>query len=176
VSSLLAGIGELTLADADIDMLIGIAVGDMAARDRSRVRIERLTPTRTIWVDMGLMRLALRNLLANALAFSPKEDEVVVRVSESDTPLALMIDVIDRGRGFDAKVLPRAFERGARGVVGERRVGHGLGLYIVRRAMELQGGNAMLLETGPSGTTMRLQINESSEAVENDGTAQGTAD
>ena len=41
----------------------------------------RETGTRTATMDPGLMRLALRNLLANALRCSPPGSEVVVRVS-----------------------------------------------------------------------------------------------
>ena len=52
-------------------------------------------------------------------------------------------------------MLPRLFERGARGPAGTSQ---GLGLYIVRRVMELHAGRADLLRTGPDGTTMRLLV------------------
>jgi signal transduction histidine kinase len=37
---------------------------------------------------------------------------------------------------------------------------HGLGLYIVRRVMELHGGQVQLLASGPGGTTMRLLVTD----------------
>ena len=166
VASLLAGAGETTLADTDIDLLIGVCVGDMPTPTRGRIRVERRTPTRTIWADAGLMRLALRNLLANALEFSSSDTQVTIRISESDAPLALMIDVVDQGSGIDRAVLPRLFERGARSSRMEHRLSHGLGLYIVRRALQLHGGDAFLLHTGPTGTAIRLQLIESAKAVE----------
>ncbi len=169
----------ITLADTDLDLLLAIAIGDMPSADRSRVQLQRHTAARTVWADSGLMRLALRNLLANALAFSPPHAPVVLRVSEADQPLAMMFDVVDQGPGLAADVLPRVFERGVRSrlpdhaaalaqnnphnpPVQQRRLSHGLGLYIVRRAMQLQGGSAQVLHTGPGGTAMRLQLNESS--------------
>jgi K+-sensing histidine kinase KdpD len=71
VASLLAEGGAATLAEADLDTLVAIAIADMPAPERARVVVERATTARTVMVDSGLMRLALRNLLANALAFAP---------------------------------------------------------------------------------------------------------
>jgi signal transduction histidine kinase len=148
-------------ADADIDALLAVAIGDMTPGDRARVRIERATDTRTASMDPGLMRLALRNLLANALHHSAPERAVTLRVCDSDDPLALVIEVIDRGPGIAPALLPRLFDRGARGRDRSGRASHGLGLYIVRRALELQGGRAELASTGPQGTTMRLWLAQS---------------
>jgi signal transduction histidine kinase len=153
------------VADIDIDMLLAVAVGDMPMADRERVHLERVTGTRTASMDMGLLRLALRNLLANALRCSPPSSPVTLRVSDSDEPLALVLDVIDQGPGIQPELLPRLFERGTRGRHPSGRASHGLGLYIVRRALELQGGRAELVATGPSGTTMRLWIAQAGAAM-----------
>jgi PAS domain S-box-containing protein len=149
------------MADVDIDMLLAVAVGDMPVADRDRVEIERVTGTRTASMDIGLLRLALRNLLANALRYSPPGSPVRLRVSDSDEPLALVLDVIDQGPGIQPDLLPRLFERGTRGRHPSGRSSHGLGLYIVRRALELHGGRTELVATGPGGTTMRLWIAQS---------------
>jgi two-component system, OmpR family, sensor kinase len=122
------------------------------------VHIERVADTRTASMDMGLLRLALRNLLANALRYSPPGSTVTLRVADSDEPLALVLDVIDQGPGIQPELLPRLFERGTRGHHASGRASHGLGLYIVRRVLELQGGRAELVATGDGGTTMRLWI------------------
>ena len=46
---------------------------------------------------------------------------------------------------------------GARGSGGTEST-HGLGLYIVRRVMDMHGDSAELLRTGPLGTVMRLTL------------------
>jgi PAS domain S-box-containing protein len=145
-------------SDVDIDTLLAVAVGDMPLAERDRVHIERVAETRTASMDMGLLRLALRNLLANALRYSPPGSKVTLRVADSDQPLALVLDVIDQGSGIQPELLPRLFERGTRGRHPSGRASHGLGLYIVRRVLELQGGRAELVATGEAGTTMRLWI------------------
>lgn len=145
-------------SDVDVDTLLAVAVGDMPLAERDRVHIERIAETRTASMDMGLLRLALRNLLANALRYSPAGSPVRLRVTDSDQPLALVLDVIDQGPGIQPELLPRLFERGTRGRHPSGRASHGLGLYIVRRVLELQGGRAELVATGDTGTTMRLWI------------------
>jgi PAS domain S-box-containing protein len=145
-------------SDVDIDTLLAVAVGDMPLTERDRVHIERLADTRTASMDMGLLRLALRNLLANALRYSPPGSKVTLRVADSDQPLALVLDVIDQGPGIEPELRSRLFERGTRGRHASGRASHGLGLYIVRRVLELQGGRAELVATGEGGTTMRLWI------------------
>ena len=158
VASLLAHSQTVQREDTDIDMLVAVAIADMPTHERARVRIERLTTTRTAAVDMNLMRLALRNLLANALKFSAPGSPVALRVADSDDPLALLIDVVDQGEGVDPSLVPRLFERGVRGQRGHGPMGHGLGLYIVRRVMELQSGRALLADNAPGNVTFRLMI------------------
>ncbi|MEY8875727.1 MAG: PAS domain S-box protein, partial [Leptothrix sp. (in: b-proteobacteria)] len=160
VAALLARQEPLERSDTDIDMLVALAAADLPEAQRHRIRVERRTQTRTASMDLSLMRLALRNLLANALQHSPDAAEVVVRLSDSDEPLALLIDVADHGSGIDAALVPRLFQRGAHGPARQLRTPHGLGLYIVRRVMELHGGTALLLDNGPHGATLRLVVDQ----------------
>jgi signal transduction histidine kinase len=83
-----------------------------------------------------------------------------VRLLDAEPPEALRIDVVDRGGGIEPGVRERLFERGARTRRAGDRPSHGLGLYIARRAMELQGGAVSLVATGPQGTQMRLHLRE----------------
>lgn len=161
VASLLARPDPIQLDDTDIETLIEVVIADMPIAERPRIRIDRQTATRTALMDMNLMRLALRNVVFNALKFSPPGSEVWLRISDSDAPLALLIDVEDHGPGVPPALLPRLFLRGSRG--DQRRRGHGLGLYIVRRVLSLHGGTAELVRTGPDGSTFRLVIAQSEQ-------------
>ena len=148
----------LVLQDFDIDTLLQLVLADMPLDERSRVAIVRDSATRTAAMHFGLIRLALRNLLANALKYAPPASPVTLRIGDSDDPLALLIDVSDRGPGLPDSLLPNLFSRGARAVEAQHRQGHGLGLYLVRRIMELHGGSVSLLSTGARGSTFRLLI------------------
>jgi signal transduction histidine kinase len=159
-AELVAGGRPIVRQDTDIDTLIALAVADMPASDRARVLVERATHTRTASMDLNLMRLALRNVLSNALDHTPDGRPVTVRVSDSDDPLALLIDVIDQGPGVGTDVLPQLFQRGARGSSVPGRPSLGLGLYIVRRVMELHGGQVELADNSPQGATLRLWLTQ----------------
>jgi PAS domain S-box-containing protein len=156
-ASLLAGGGRVAREDADIDTLIAVSIADLPREQRDRVVVHRHTATRTALMDMSLLRLALRNLLSNALKYAPGSSPVTLHVMDFDEPPALQFEVADAGPGIPRELLPRLFTRGARGSGGTEST-HGLGLYIVRRVMDMHGGSAELLRTGPLGTVMRLTL------------------
>lgn len=155
---LLDGKEPLTHQDTDIDTLIALVVAGMSPDDRQRVRVERTSASRTADMNSSLIRLALRNLIANALAYSPPGSEVIVRVRDSDEPLGLIIDVHDRGPGLAPELLGKLFTRGTRGSDASQAHGHGLGLYIVQRVMQLHGGKVAVARNAPGDTVMRLEL------------------
>jgi signal transduction histidine kinase len=155
-AALLASAGRIACRDTDIETLLQMSIGDLDPTARHRVQVQRLSPTRTAAMDAGLMRLAVRNLLANALVHSPADTPVLLRVSDSDDPLALVIEVCDEGSGITADLQQRLFQRGARGP--HSQTGHGLGLYIVRRVMEMHGGQVDQRDNQPRGTIFRMLL------------------
>lgn len=165
VASLLARPEPIRRELTEVDTLLAIAIADMPVREHSRIRVERLADIRTVFIDMSLMRLALRNLLANALKFSADDAPVIIRLTDSDDLPALVIEVIDSGHGIAPHRLSRLFERGkpTEHERSSKREGLGLGLYIVRKVLELHDGRAELAANGPSGVTMRLVVCEPQE-------------
>ena len=156
VASLLARPNPIHREDTDIDTWLRIVIADLPEAQQGRIQRVRETSIRTVLMDMSLLRLALRNLLSNALRCSPPESSVVVRIADLDDPPALLIDVEDTGPGIPADLLPRLFTRGVRGAV--RDAGHGVGLYIVRQVMQLHGGTVDVVRNGPGGVTLRLTL------------------
>jgi signal transduction histidine kinase len=155
-TALLASPDRVAQQDTDIDLLIQLSLGDLDPKLAPRVQFERLTHTRTAMMDAGLMRLALRNLLANALAYSDADSPVVLRISDSDEPLALVFEVMDSGPGVAPELATRLFRRGERG--NHELPGHGLGLYVVLRVAELHESTVEMQHREGGGSVFRLAL------------------
>jgi signal transduction histidine kinase len=155
-TTLLASQQPLALRDADVNMLVELSLGDLEAAQRPRVRLGHSQHARTASMDIGLMRLALRNLLANALAYSPDGTPVTLTVSDSDEPLGLVFEVADEGPGVAPELRPHLFERGVRGDHGHP--GHGLGLHVVHQIMRRHGGEVSWSPNQPRGSVFRLWL------------------
>lgn len=155
-STVLTSEQPLEPRDADVNVLIELALGDLDPRQRVRVRRDSVSHARTAAMDIGLMRLALRNLLSNALAYSPPDSPVTLQVNDSDEPLGLVFEVRDEGPGLTPEVRERLFERGARGNHG--LPSHGLGLYVVQQIMRRHGGQASWAPNEPRGSVFRLWL------------------
>ncbi|WP_158219920.1 sensor histidine kinase KdpD [Ideonella sp. A 288] len=155
-TALLASPDRVERRDSDVEALVALCIGDLDASQRHRVAVRTQADARTASMDAGLMRLALRNLLSNALTYSPPESPVVLLLTDSDDPLALVFEVIDEGQGVDEALAARLFERGVRGDHGNP--GHGLGLHVVRRVMDLHGGSVDLRPNPAGGTIFRLTL------------------
>lgn len=95
-------------------------------------------------IDQALLGRALHNLFANAWAHGhPKTEPLVVTAVATKEKVRVLVR--DRGPGFAADVLPRAFEPFVSGADKARSPGAhgiGLGLSLVRRIVEAHGGTA----------------------------------
>jgi len=107
--------------------------------------------------DREAVLRAVRNLVANAIEWSPPGSAVEIEIVGE--PDAIEVRVFDRGPGISAQDRERVFEPFVRlDAGGARRVGYGLGLSIVRRAAELHGGTAHLEERAGGGTVAVLRF------------------
>lgn len=111
-------------------------------------------------IDPGLLGRALHNVLANAWAHGhPKDAPIVVTVTV--TPETIRVASRDRGKGFAADVLPRAFEPFVTGTGAARSPGAhgiGLGLSLVRRIVEAHGGRATADNAEGGGAVVTFEL------------------
>jgi two-component system, OmpR family, sensor histidine kinase TctE len=106
--------------------------------------------------DRLLIEAALRNLMDNAVKYSPPESEISLSLSREGTMAC--IAVRDRGRGLsgsDQSALTRRFGRGEN--VGDI-VGSGLGLTIVEEVAAAHGGHFNIAERDGGGTCAALYL------------------
>ena len=104
-----------------------------------------------IHADEERVRTVLRNLLHNAVRATAGGGHVSVHAEESRSDVRL--EVRDDGVGFPPELAPRLFEKFYRIDTNEpgRQGGTGLGLYLVRRCVELDGGTVSAESPGGGG-------------------------
>lgn len=109
-----------------------------------------------------LLQVALRNLVDNAVRYSPEGSRITVALRrEHGQPV---LSVADNGPGVSETELPRLVERFYRSpeVVAE---GSGLGLTIVHRIAELHGARLELANRASGGLEARLCWNSTVKSV-----------
>jgi signal transduction histidine kinase len=95
---------------------------------------------------------ALRNLIENAIAYTPPETEVTVIVGHEGS-----VSVADRGPGVAASDRDQIFERFWRGQ-GKKAPGAGLGLAIVKETMDAHGGSIEVTDNVDGGALFTLRF------------------
>jgi two-component system sensor histidine kinase SenX3 len=108
--------------------------------------------------DEDLLVTALRNLLENAVAYSPAKTRVVVSTRRAGD--AAEISVADQGIGIPERDLERIFERFYRVDPARSRAtgGTGLGLAIVKHVTAAHGGNVTVWSKEGAGSTFTLRL------------------
>jgi len=109
--------------------------------------------------DEDLLVTALRNLLENAVAYSPEKTRVVITTRKTPEGHA-ELSVADQGIGIPERDLERIFERFYRVDPARSRAtgGTGLGLAIVKHVMAAHNGKVTVRSVEGDGSTFTLYI------------------
>jgi two-component system sensor histidine kinase SenX3 len=147
-------------------MLIEIddVVADAMDRSRMSAQVGEITlvsgGTQDLKVlgDHEQLTKALRNLIDNAISYSPPKTRVAVGVKRVDE--IVEISVTDQGIGIPKDSLDRVFERFYRIDPARSRVtgGTGLGLSIVKHVVANHGGEVKVWSIEGSGSTFTLRL------------------
>jgi signal transduction histidine kinase len=103
-----------------------------------------------------LLSVALRNLLENAIRYTPAGGRVDLHCQQSGAGIALIVE--DSGPGMDAEEQSRACQPFFRGSASENIAGSGLGLSIVARIAQLHGGSLAFAKSTLGGLAVILQL------------------
>lgn len=107
--------------------------------------------------DREALRVMVRNLVDNAIRYSPAGGRVDVAVEREDAPMArAMLTVTDSGPGIPAAERERVFDRFYR-LPGSAASGSGIGLALVR-SIARHHGLEVRLEDAPGGPGLRVRV------------------
>jgi len=176
-----AGLLRLEPQPVMLPRLIQGAVDDMARRTRIHTFVVDFEKRRSSFpiVDADPRRVeqVLRNLLDNAIKYSPEGGLIVVgaKVHEDEAGKEIIISVADQGMGIAPENVNRLFEKffRAESGLGRHVVGSGLGLPIARTIVESHGGRIWAESKLGEGSTLYFTLplqGPSSEMAEQGGT------
>ena len=156
-SRLESGVIALHPAGGGLQAVIDAALSQIAPKAAAKKTQITLEPTEADAVfDPKWTEEALYNLLDNAVKYTPAGG--VVRVTVTAYQLFSAIHVSDTGPGIPEEEQPRVFQRFYRGAEHAEEEGVGIGLYLVRRIAEGQGGYVKVSSHVGKGSTVSLYL------------------
>lgn len=105
-----------------------------------------------LFSDRNILTIIIRNLLQNAVKYSPEHTKVIV--SAKQTGRQTQIDIADQGNGMPMAVR-EVFESDQQNVNSGQS---GLGLTLVKELAELLKANVTIADNTPSGTRFTIEI------------------
>jgi two-component system phosphate regulon sensor histidine kinase PhoR len=159
LSAIESGQQPLSLQKTEIAPLLSEAAERLATQaERSQVSV-----TLELAPDLGSMRIdaarierAVLNLLHNAIKFTPPNGSVTLSAQRNDGEL--IVTVRDSGAGIASSDLPRIFERFYKADQSRAGGGTGLGLALVKHAVEAHGGSVHVESEVGRGSCFTLRI------------------
>jgi PAS domain S-box-containing protein len=111
-----------------------------------------------VYVDWNMVEIVVRNLLSNALKFTPEGGKI--RISTTDNGQFIEVWIQDNGVGIREEDIDKLFRIDAsfttKGTANER--GTGLGLILCKEFVERHGGNIWVESQEGEGSTFKFTI------------------
>lgn len=154
--------GKLTVRKRPLDLHAVATAAIEYFRENAAHKEQRLElagePGLSVEADEGLLTQVVQNIVGNAVKFSPPGAVITLGLERRENGAALAIH--DQGPGFTAKDQERLFQRfqrlSAKPTGGESSTG--LGLFIARELMRLQGGDISLTTAPGEGSTFFIKL------------------
>ena len=140
----------------NLKSIIDAEIGFLSDENKNRVVFE--SEDIEFLIDPNDFSMIIRNLLRNACNYSELDKEINVNLFKDKS--SIVLSVVDKGRGIATSDHERVFERFYRVDKGRSRSlgGTGIGLSIVKHAVDRNGGLIELNSVLGSGTTFTIKF------------------
>lgn len=112
----------------------------------------------TVFTDEEALNQALRNLIDNAVKFTRDQSDPEIWIRSTKLEDHCLISIEDNGIGFDMKYYDKIFEIFQRLHLSEDYPGTGIGLAVVRKAVERLGGKIWAVSQPGEGSTFFMEL------------------
>lgn len=156
--SRLAGTPDQAKA-ADLLAVTRKAIGLFTTEQQVRLKLTvRAADTLRVATYPELLQFALRNLIDNALRYSPASTPVGIVVELTRDGRRARWVIVDSGPGVAEPERERIFEQYFRGETGQQMAGLGLGLFIARHLIQKSGGSLDYRTSAGGGACFELAL------------------
>jgi light-regulated signal transduction histidine kinase (bacteriophytochrome) len=152
------GRAELRRSTVSLDELVADVRRDVMAEAAGRSITWKVGALPSVDADPAMLRLVLRNLLANALKYTRPRDEAIIEINAERSPSEVHVWVRDNGVGFDMRYVDKLFGVFQRLHTAEQFEGTGIGLANVRRIVSRHGGRAWAEGVPGEGATFHFTL------------------
>ncbi|MFN7944519.1 MAG: PAS domain-containing protein [Blastocatellia bacterium] len=150
---------RLTPEVVNVKSLVSKLIAERADEISARgIAVSAELPDLTLTTDASSLVMALRNLLDNAIKFTRLTTAPVIEIGGRKEQNQFLLWVRDNGPGFEMQYHDRIFDIFQRLHRAEDYTGTGIGLAIVRKAMERVGGRAWAESAPGAGAVFYLEL------------------
>lgn len=135
------GRAEMMKTRIDFNLLVKDVINELKEEVRGRDIVWEIAPLPVVEGDTAMLRLALTNLISNALKYTRLRPQARIDIGAiSDDPVETLYYIKDNGVGFDMKYVDKLFGLFQRLHDAEEFAGTGVGLANVKRIIHRHGG------------------------------------
>lgn len=145
----------------DIEQLINNSIEKLQVfieEKNLNVKVNSQGNIKEVMADRVKIERVIKNLLANAIDYTPKSSEIIMTVKENEK--SLYFSIKDNGPGISEENKEKIFEPFFRVDPSRTRKtgGTGLGLAIVKKIINLHGGKIWVENPGKKGAVIAFEI------------------
>lgn len=115
-----------------------------------------IEPQLTTCLQVGSLELIVSNLLDNAIQYTPNRGSVILKAYEQENKV--IIEVTDTGLGIEEERVFTIFQHGERTQNAGNKNGRGMGLFLVKSALEVNNSSIEVDTQVGHGTSFRLTL------------------
>ncbi len=159
ISKVKSAIGEPDWRTGNIVAFISMTIESFQDYARQQQLELSFTPQeKDVQMDFvpDYMRKMMRNLISNAIKFTPKYGSISIAARRQGSKL--MLTVADTGQGIDSQHLSHIFEAFYQGDSDNQSVGSGIGLSLVKQIVEAMNGTIGVESQPGKGTTFTMLL------------------
>lgn len=107
--------------------------------------------------DENLLDMVWNNLISNAIKFTPQKGKIEIEAKKEED--YLLVSISDNGCGICSEELQHIFDKFYQADTSHATQGNGLGLALVKRILDLLGGDITVVSVQGTGSVFTVKLN-----------------